>query len=58
LINLESKQEINDEWEQIQTATVDAARDVIPIQGKAPGINDGVKNARKSFKIKKEARKN
>jgi len=29
LINLESKQEINDDWEQIKTAIVDAARGVI-----------------------------
>ena len=29
MINLVPKQEINDEWEQIKTAIVDAARDVI-----------------------------
>jgi hypothetical protein len=34
LINLEPKQDINDEWEQIKTAIVDAARNVIQIQGK------------------------
>jgi hypothetical protein len=36
LINLVSKQEIDDEWEQIKTAIVDAARDVIQTQGKSP----------------------
>jgi len=36
LISLVPKQEINDEWEQIKTAIVDAARDVIQIQGTPP----------------------
>jgi hypothetical protein len=36
LINLEPKQEINDKCEQTKTAIVDAARDVIQIQGKPP----------------------
>jgi hypothetical protein len=34
LINLEPKQEINDEWEQIKTAVVDPARDVVRTQGR------------------------
>jgi len=36
LINLEPKQDINDEWEQIKAAIVDAVRNVIQIQGKPP----------------------
>jgi hypothetical protein len=36
LINLTPKQEIDDEWEQIKTAIVDAARDVIQTQSKPP----------------------
>jgi len=36
LINLVPKQEISDEWEQIKTAVVDAARDVIQTQGTPP----------------------
>jgi hypothetical protein len=35
-INLVPKQEINDEWEQIETAIADAARNVIQTQGKLP----------------------
>jgi len=36
LINLVPKQEINDEREQIKTAVVDTARDVIQTQGTPP----------------------
>jgi len=36
LINLAPKQEIDEEWEQIETAIVDAAREVIQTQGKSP----------------------
>jgi len=36
LINLAPKQEINDEWEKIKTAIVDAARAVIQTQSKTP----------------------
>jgi hypothetical protein len=36
LINLTPKQEIDDEWEMIKTAIVDAIRDVIQTQSKPP----------------------
>jgi len=36
LTNLVPKQEINDEWEQIKTAIVNAARDVIQTQDTPP----------------------
>jgi hypothetical protein len=36
LINLTPKQEIDDEWEKIKTAIVDAARDIIQTQSKPP----------------------
>jgi hypothetical protein len=36
LINLVPKQEIDDKWEQIKIAIVDAARDLIQTQGKSP----------------------
>ena len=36
LVNLAPKQEIDEELEQIKIAIVDAARDVIQTQGKAP----------------------
>jgi hypothetical protein len=36
LINLAPKQETDEEWEQIKTAIVDAAREVIQTQGKSP----------------------
>jgi hypothetical protein len=36
LINLNPKQETDDEWGQIKTAIVDAARDIIQIQSKPP----------------------
>jgi uncharacterized membrane protein YfhO len=39
LINPTPKQEIDDEWEQIKTAVVDAARDVIQTQSK-PSRNE------------------
>ena len=35
-INLAPKQETDEEWEQIKTAVVDAAREVIHTQGKSP----------------------
>jgi len=41
LTNLIPKQEVSDEWEQIKTAIVDAAKDV------REGMNGGMKNARK-----------
>jgi len=56
-LNLVPKQEINDEWEQIKTAIVNAARDVIQTQGMPQGMNGGMKNAKKSSKKKKKARK-
>jgi hypothetical protein len=34
LINLTPKQEIDDEWEEIKTAIVDAARNIIQTQSK------------------------
>jgi len=36
LTNLIPKQEVSDEWEQIKTAIVDAARDVIQTHGTSP----------------------
>ena len=36
MINLTPKQETDEEWEQIKTAIVDAAREVIQNQGKSP----------------------
>ena len=36
LINLAPKQETDEEWEQIKTAIVGAAREVIQTQGKSP----------------------
>ena len=48
MINLVPKQEINDEWGQIKTAIIDAARDVTQTQGTPQGMNGGMKNARKS----------
>ena len=41
-----------------QTATVDAARDVIQTQNKPQGTNGGMKNVRKSFKAKTKQGKN
>jgi hypothetical protein len=35
LVNLAAKQEIDEEWEQIKIAIVDAAREVIQTQGKS-----------------------
>ena len=35
-LNLVPKQEINDEWKQIKTTIVNAARDVIQTQGTPP----------------------
>ena len=57
MINLAPKQEINDEWEQIKTATVDAARDVIQHKVNPQETNGGMKNARKSFKKKRNKEK-
>ena len=36
MVNLAPKQEIDEEWEQIKTALVDATREVIQTQGKSP----------------------
>jgi len=36
LVNLAPKQEIDEEWEQIEIAIVDATREVIQTQGKSP----------------------
>jgi hypothetical protein len=50
LINLTPKQEIDDEWEQIKTTIVDAARDKHKVN--LQGMNGGMNNTRKSFKTK------
>jgi len=36
LVNLDPKQEIDEEWEEIKIAIVDAAGEVIQTQGKSP----------------------
>ena len=56
LINLEPKQEINDKCEQTKTAIVDAARDVIQIQGKPPRNEWWDKKCKKLFKKKKKTK--
>jgi hypothetical protein len=53
LINLEPKQDINDEWEQIKRAIVDAARNVIQIQGKPPRNKWWDEECKKIIKKKK-----
>ena len=58
MINLESKQEINDEWEQIKTTIVDAARGVIQIQGTPPRNEWWDEECKKIIQEKNEARKN
>jgi len=57
LINLVPKQEINDEWEQIKTATVDAARDVIQTHSTAPRNDWWDEECKKIIQEKNEARK-
>jgi hypothetical protein len=58
LTNLTPKQETDDEWEQIKTTIVDAARDVKQNQVNPQEVNCGMKNARKSFKTKTKQEKN
>jgi len=58
LINLVPKQEINDEWEQIKTTIVDAARGVIQIQGTPPRNEWWDEECKKIIQEKNEARKN
>jgi len=52
LINLVPKQETDEEWEQMKTAIVDAAREVIKHKVNHQGMNGGMKNTRKSSKGK------
>jgi hypothetical protein len=54
LINLAPKQEINDEWEQIKTAIVDAARAVIKTQSKTPRNEWWDKECKKIIKKTKQ----
>ena len=57
MINLEPKQELNDEWEQIKTAIVDAARDVIQTQSTPPRNDWWDAKYKKIIQEKNEARK-
>jgi hypothetical protein len=57
LINLVPKQGIDDEWEQIKTAIVDAARDVIQTQSKCPRNEWWDEECKKIIQEKNEARK-
>jgi len=57
MINLEPKQEMNDEWEQIETATVDAAGDVIQTQNKPPRNEWWDEECKKIIQEKKEKEK-
>ena len=58
LIDLAPKQETDEEWEQIKTAIVDAAREVIQTQGKSPRNEWWDEECRKIIQKKNEARKN
>jgi hypothetical protein len=57
LINIVPKQEIDDEWEQIKTTIVDAARGVIQTQGKSPRNEWWNEECKKIIQEKNEARK-
>jgi hypothetical protein len=57
LVNLAPKQEIDEEWEQIKIAIVDAAREVIQTQGKAPRNERWYEECRKIIQEKNEAKK-
>jgi hypothetical protein len=57
LINLTPKQEIDSEWEQIKTAIVDAARDVIQTQSKPPRNEWWDEECKKIIQDKNKARK-
>jgi hypothetical protein len=57
LINLTPKREIDDEWEQIKTAIVDAARDVIQTQSKPPRNEWWDEECKKIIQDNNEARK-
>jgi len=57
LINLTPKQETDEEWEQIKTAIVDAAREVMQTQGKSPRNEWWDEECRKIIQGKNKARK-
>jgi len=57
LANLVPKQDINDEWEQINTAIVDTARDVIQTQGTPPRNEWWDEECKKNIQEKNKARK-
>jgi hypothetical protein len=50
------KQEIDDEWEQIKAAIVDAARDLIQTQGKSPRNEWWDEECKEIIQEKNEAR--
>jgi hypothetical protein len=58
LVNLAPKQEIDEGWEQIKIAIVDAAREVIQKQGKLPRNEWWMNNAGKSVNKKMKPGKN
>jgi len=57
LTNLVPKQEINDEWEQIKTTIVNAARDVIQTQDTPPRNEWWDEECKKIIQEKNKARK-
>jgi hypothetical protein len=57
LIDLTPKQEIDDEWEQIKAATVDAARDIVQTQSKPPRNEWWDEECKKIIQDKNKARK-
>jgi len=57
LVNLAPKQEIDEEWEQIKIAIVDAAREVIQTQSKSQRNEWWDEECRKIIQEKNEARK-
>ena len=56
-MNLAPKQETDEEWEQIKTSIVDAAKEVIQTQGKSPRNEWWDEECRKIIQEKNEARK-
>jgi len=58
LIDLAPKQEMDEEWEQIKTAIVDAAREVIQTQGKSPRNEWWDEECRKIIQKKMKQEKN
>jgi len=58
LVNLAPKQEIDEEWEQIKIAIVDAARELIQTRGKSPRNEWWDEECRKIIQEKNEAGKN